>query len=119
MPPDDSFGFEDNESVGPARPDMAKENPEEPVAPAESRTRSSLLQDSELLAQGGVLNRKLDARSQKRTDGVCHGNKYPEHRGRVADGCGLAAPLGRWYSPLNLLKSLAIEYWRATGSTSP
>jgi hypothetical protein len=56
MPPDDSFGFDDDESLSPARPDLAKQNPEEPVATPESRPWSALLQDCELLAQGGILD---------------------------------------------------------------
>jgi hypothetical protein len=34
VPANDSLGFDDDESVCPARPDMAKENPEEPVTSA-------------------------------------------------------------------------------------
>ncbi len=56
MPPDDGFGFDDDESPGPARPDVSKENPEEPVATPEPRAWSFLLQDSELLTQGGIFD---------------------------------------------------------------
>jgi hypothetical protein len=56
MPPDDGFGFDDDESLGPARPDAAKENPEEPVATPESRPASALLHDGELLTQGGIFD---------------------------------------------------------------
>jgi hypothetical protein len=59
MPPNDSFWFDDDESLSPARPDMAKQNPEQAVAVAEPRPWSSLLQDSELLAQGGVFDSEI------------------------------------------------------------
>jgi hypothetical protein len=53
------FGFDDDESPGPARPDAAKENPEEPVATPESRPASALLHDSELLTQGGIFDSEI------------------------------------------------------------
>lgn len=53
--PDDSFGFDDDESLNPARPDMAKENPEEPVPSVEPRPCSFLFHDCELLVQGVIL----------------------------------------------------------------
>ena len=94
MPADDSFGFDDDESPGPARPDAAKENPEEPVATPESRPASALLHDGELLTQGGIFDNEFKSGSEKRAEGVCHGNKYSEHRGRVAHDCGQAAHPG-------------------------
>ena len=59
MPPDDGFGFDDDQSICPARPDMAKQNPEQAVPSAEPRPWSSLLQDSELLAQGGIFDSEI------------------------------------------------------------
>ncbi len=56
MPPDHGYGFDDNQSVGPARPDMAKQNPEQSVAVTEPGPWSSLLHDCELLAEGGILD---------------------------------------------------------------
>ena len=59
MPPDDGFGFDDDESVGPTRPDMAKQNPEQSAAPAEPRPWSSLLQNGELLTQGSIFESEI------------------------------------------------------------
>ncbi len=56
MPANDSLGFDDDESVSPARSEVAKENPEEPVVTAEARPSSSRFHDCELLAQGGILD---------------------------------------------------------------
>jgi len=44
---------------------MAKQNPEQAVPSAEPRPWSSLLQDSELLAQGGVFDSEIKSRSRK------------------------------------------------------
>ena len=59
MPPDDSFWSDDDESLSPARPNMAKQNPEQAVGVAEPGPWLSLLQDSELLAQSGIFDSQI------------------------------------------------------------
>ncbi len=61
VPTDDSLGFDDDESLSPARPHVAKEKPEEPVTSAKPRPRSSLFHDRELLAQGSNLDGEVNS----------------------------------------------------------
>ena len=60
-----------------------------PVAPVTSRPRSSLLQDSVRMAQGGILNRRFDPRSQKATG----------WRQGWLPGFGTSCPDSRWGRP--------------------
>jgi len=61
MPADDSLGFDDNESVGPTRPDTAKHNLEQPIGPPEPRPGSSLFHDCELLPEGGIFHGEVES----------------------------------------------------------
>ena len=55
MQADGGLEFFDDESLSPARPDVAEENPEEPVPSVEPRPCSFLFHDCELLVQGVIL----------------------------------------------------------------
>ena len=70
MPTDDCLGFYDDEGLNPARPDVAKENPEEPVASPEPRPLSSLLQNGKLLTQGSIFESEIKSWSEKSAQGM-------------------------------------------------
>ena len=51
MPPDDRLGLDEGESVRPAAPQSAQEDPEQPVGGSQAWARRGALKDGELVTQ--------------------------------------------------------------------
>jgi hypothetical protein len=57
MPPDNRVGFDDDERLPPAGPQVTKPRPEQPIDWPQPRSPASLsLQDRQLMTQRGVLD---------------------------------------------------------------
>ncbi|MGH9630325.1 MAG: hypothetical protein ACRD7E_18580 [Bryobacteraceae bacterium] len=59
MPGDDGLGLDDDEHVGPARPQPAKRNPEHPIETLQSGPRLLPFEYGELLSKSGRFQRKM------------------------------------------------------------
>ena len=70
MPADDGGGLDDLEHLGPAGPDTAQEDPEEPVDAGQLRAGALLLEGGDLLAEGQVFEDQICARSDDGAKGV-------------------------------------------------
>ena len=63
MPADDGGGLDDLEHLGPAGPDAAQQDPEEPVGARELRAGSFLLERCNLLAKREIFEDEVSART--------------------------------------------------------
>jgi len=59
MPPNDSFGFDDDQSLSPVAPESIKQNPEKTVFYSNLRPFPRTLQDGQLLAEGKVFQSQI------------------------------------------------------------
>ena len=83
MPPDHGFGLYQKQNVAPARPAAGKLNPEGSVEPSELRALRAVVQESELLPEGNVLEDQIPAPSQGRAERAQQGGQGGPH-GRAA-----------------------------------
>ena len=60
----DRVWLDDDQGISPARPEAREKDPDEPVPLCETRSGFTTLVDGELVAQGGDLQEKVDARSE-------------------------------------------------------
>ena len=70
MPADDSFGLDDDEYLGLARPDAMQGNPKQPVERVQRRPRPFPLENSHLLSQGKNFQGGVAATSEEDTNGL-------------------------------------------------
>jgi hypothetical protein len=68
MPTDHGVGLDDDEGIGPARPDLGQTNPESAVGGAEARVRCRAAEYAELLAEGEILEGELGTGSESRAE---------------------------------------------------
>ncbi len=83
MPPHNSLGSDDNESLLPLRPQPFGDNPEQPIKSSEPRPRISSLHGQKLLAKGQIFQQEITSRmeeSPKQTE------QEPKHDQTVSDG---------------------------------
>jgi len=69
MSADDSFGLDDDEYLGPARPDAMQGDPKQPVEKVQRRPRPFPLKNSYLLSQGKNFQGGIAATSEENTNG--------------------------------------------------
>ena len=70
MPADDGGGLDDLEHLGPAGPDTAQEDPEEPVDAGQLRAGALLLEGGDLLAEREVFEDEVRPRTGDGSEGV-------------------------------------------------
>ena len=80
MPGHHGFGFNDDESISPARIYAQQHRPKEPVHPTESGSRLLSLKDSKLLTESSGFQGKPVARYEQRTDIRDNRNDERAHR---------------------------------------
>jgi hypothetical protein len=64
MPANDRVRLDDDQGISPAGPEPREKDPDEPVPLCETRSGFPTLVYGELVPQSGVLQEKVDARSE-------------------------------------------------------
>jgi hypothetical protein len=83
MPADDGRGLYQEQNVAPARPAVGKLNPEGSLEPSELRPLRAVMQESELLPKGEVLEHQIPAPSQRRAERAQQGHHDGPHGRRA------------------------------------
>ncbi len=76
MPAEDGLGLNDDQDAPPAVPPPAQCDPEHPVDRGEPRSRSLVLEDCQLLAQGQDLERQIRLGAKDDREGVEKRSKH-------------------------------------------
>ena len=86
MPADDGLGFDNQEDIGPARPEAAESHPKQPVASLQWRPRSMAFEHGDLLAQSEDLQGCVASRTEKNAESTQHREEQLDHELTVARG---------------------------------
>ena len=69
MPSDYSFGFDNQQDIGPAGPKAAQRGPKQPVTRVQGRTRSLAFENGDLLAKGEDLQGSIAPCAEENSEG--------------------------------------------------
>jgi hypothetical protein len=79
MPANHGFRLDNDQGVGPARPQSAERNPEQPIEPIQFRARLLPLKHGKLLAKGSGFQRQVVALQKESAEVGDHRTGKSEH----------------------------------------
>ena len=106
MPPNHRFRLDNQKRLGPVRPEVAQQNPKQPVGTLQPCPLGAALQNNQLVPQSNDFKSEIVARSNEALQPGEYRSYQPKHQ---------LAVISRRAPPL-LKRSTRMEFWRPTGS---
>ena len=118
MPAQHGVWLDDDQDIGPARPEQGKDQPERAVAVAKAGADRFAAQVRQLLAKGQVLDRQVHVGTEGGTQGSKKAQDQGNHRAMMHDGA-LSRTAGYPVIPTDEKQTVRMSSWRGTGVDTP